>query len=220
VEGGHSISIEVENKREVARFLGMAPLAALLYQQNRLALHAAALADERGAILLGGDSGSGKSTLLAAMLQRGWTMLSDDLTALECEAGIWKVAPTAPEIRLRRDAANNLGRSTRWPVRKQGHCHLISAVSDFAANPQPLHRIYWLNTHNFEGFEFTLLDGTDRFRALGALAYNSHIAAALLDYGKYLREAGSVARSVPVYSLRRPRGRWTVEELADKVEAA
>ena len=46
-------------------------------------LHAAALADDRGAVVLAGLSGAGKSTLCAALVARGWRYLSDERVAVD-----------------------------------------------------------------------------------------------------------------------------------------
>ena len=43
-------------------------------------------------------------------------------------------------------------------------------------------------------------------------------AHALLDRGSYLKTAAAVASRIPHHLVRRPRGEWTVAELADTVE--
>jgi hypothetical protein len=46
-------------------------------------LHAAAVGDERGAVLLPGANGAGKSTLTAALLERDWSYFSDDCVPID-----------------------------------------------------------------------------------------------------------------------------------------
>ena len=53
-----------------------------------LILHAAVVARGDRAIVLPGEPGSGKSTLCAALIQRGWRLLSDELTLLSPDLGI------------------------------------------------------------------------------------------------------------------------------------
>jgi len=48
-----------------------------------LMLHAAVLANDRGALLLPANPGSGKSTLAAYLMHRGWRLLSDEFTLIE-----------------------------------------------------------------------------------------------------------------------------------------
>lgn len=60
---------------------------------DHLTAHAAVL--ERGgrAVILPAPSGSGKSTLCAALLHRGWRLLSDELTVIDLDARrVWPVA--------------------------------------------------------------------------------------------------------------------------------
>lgn len=48
-----------------------------------LILHAAVVARDNLAIILPGDPGAGKSTLCAALVSRGWRLLSDEMTLLD-----------------------------------------------------------------------------------------------------------------------------------------
>ncbi len=52
---------------------------------GRVALHASTIADERSAIVLLGRSQTGKSTLAAAMCERGWRVLSDDISLFDAD---------------------------------------------------------------------------------------------------------------------------------------
>jgi hypothetical protein len=223
VQDGHRITIDpveqdgiLSHDDEIIRFLHLTPLAALLYQRGMLAFHASALVPplregdrKGGAILLAGDSGAGKSTLLAALQQCGWTPLADDLAAV----GLGKndrpiVYPTLCDIRLWPDAKEKL--------KLQETPEISENLGDLAA--QPLRAIYWLSVHSWDNIEYVSLKGAERFEALGKLTYNSYIADALLDRAAYFRLAAAVTQSVSLHRLRRPRGRWSVEELVQKIE--
>lgn len=209
VEDGSLITIEPmpqANIDEVGRFFRMTPLAALLFQRGIMAFHAAVAATRQGAILLAGDSGAGKSTLLAALLKRGWTMLSDDLAMVDLdEHGNPVVFPVCQDILLWPDATEKMEIAAP-PSR-----------SPFTPAPQPLRAVYWLSVHNKDEIEIKEVEGAERFGAWGALSYNSHIADALFDRAVYFRKAAALSGATPLRRLRRPRGRWSVEELADRV---
>jgi hypothetical protein len=211
VEAGRRVVVDPatrSSEASVVQFLRMTPLAALLYQRGNLAFHAAAIANSSGAVLLAGDSGAGKSTLLAALLQRGWTMLADDMSPVDLdERGRPVVRPTFADIKLWPDASQHLNLT--------GPQDLPGSLASVA---QPLRTIYWLTAHSQDDIELSELSGAERFRALGTLLYNSHIADALLDRTAYFHIASAVAQSVPIRRLRRPRGKWCLMELADKVE--
>lgn len=54
----------------------------LLAHQDRFVVHAAAVADGRGALLVLGGTGRGKSTTAMAALRAGWEVLGDDLVVV------------------------------------------------------------------------------------------------------------------------------------------
>ncbi len=64
-----------------------------------LIVHAAVVARSGRAALLPGPSGSGKSTLCAALVNRGWVLLSDELTLIEPVTG--NVVPLPRPVSLK-----------------------------------------------------------------------------------------------------------------------
>lgn len=57
------------------------------YSHHLLVLHAAAVARAGRAVILPAPPGSGKSTLCAALVQRGWRLLGDELTLVDLSSG-------------------------------------------------------------------------------------------------------------------------------------
>lgn len=218
VTDGRLVTIEPMRQAEAVdlmRFLRMGPLAALLFQRGMLAFHAAAIANEQGALLIAGDSGAGKSTLLTALLQRGWGLLADDLAVVDLDAdGQPMVLPTFPEIVLWREAMERLQISETPEVCTR---RVLSMQTQLISRRQPLRAIYWLSVNHKDELETSGITGIERFKALIALSYNRRIADALLDRTTFLRKAGIIARSVPLRHLRRPHSKWSVKELVEVI---
>lgn len=63
-------------------------------------LHAGAVASRNGALIVLGDSGAGKSTALLTLIDRGWTLVADDLLAFNSSG---RCLVGAPRMRLRPD---------------------------------------------------------------------------------------------------------------------
>lgn len=71
-------------------------------------IHANAIADRRGAVLLTGAAGAGKSTLTAFLLNRGFSLLSDDASILREGSGGFAAEASVPELRLWPDLLGEL----------------------------------------------------------------------------------------------------------------
>jgi len=89
-----------------ARFAPLALEAALNACINvtvsRLLLHAAVVERDGVAVILPAPSGSGKSTLCAALVMRGWRLLSDEHAALDPADG--RLQPVARPISLKNES--------------------------------------------------------------------------------------------------------------------
>lgn len=221
VESGQTITMDLApgiDASIVERYLLMTPLAALLYQRGKIVLHAAVAANESGAVLLAGDSGCGKSTLLAALLKRGWKMLTDDLAAIDFdEHGQVLVQPVCPEIRLWPDAVKLLNVDDQRSFRIATNSCIILNTDSYLNVPTRLRSVFCLSPSTNDEIELISLESAARFLALAPFTYNGHIADLLLDRSAYLCNMAHVTREVSVSRLKRPRGRWSVEELADTV---
>lgn len=222
VEGGNSIIIDPlpgADQTSIVRMLKTTPLAALLYQRGIMAFHAAAIAKGDDALLLSGDSGTGKSTLLAALLQRDWTVLADDLAIVALDAKRRLVVHSfAQDILLWPDSLQKLGVATTELKWSDSNRQILPLPSHCAPCPCFLRTIYWLGVHRNEEIEVQELFGGEKFRALGSLSYNSHIADALFDRVTHMQSAALIAERVAVRRLYRPRGEWTVAAIADLIE--
>jgi hypothetical protein len=82
----------------------------LLHQRERITLHASAVEVNGAAIVFCGPSGAGKSTLAAALAQRGYRVIADDLCAVTFAAdGVPIVHPDGRQLKLWAQAIEQLG---------------------------------------------------------------------------------------------------------------
>lgn len=222
VKGGLTITIDAEptaNPLAIIHFLRMTPMAALFYQRGICVFHAAVVACKHGAVLLAGESGVGKSTLLTALIHRGWEMLTDDLAIVVAnEHGQLFVQPTYADIALWPSVIEKLGIDPDALPSCDVNRRVISYPRRLSTSALPLQAIYWLNIHSKNYCELKAIEGSNRFRTACMLQYNSHIADALFDRAAYLRCAATIAQSVPISRLCRPRGKCSVDELTIMIE--
>jgi hypothetical protein len=93
-------------------------LADALAELGRHALHAAAIRSGEHVVVALGDTGAGKSTLAYAASQRGWSVLTDDLTFIATDDGrvlAWGLPKplNIPRNLIDGDAVKGAGRSGR-----------------------------------------------------------------------------------------------------------
>lgn len=69
---------------------------------NQLIIHAAVVEKNGYALIMPGEPGSGKSTLCAALVSRGWRLLSDELTMVSLQNG--KVVPLPRPVSLKNES--------------------------------------------------------------------------------------------------------------------
>lgn len=104
LSGGREIDFELEDGAtldDAAIFLVGSVFGILLHQRRRVVLHASAVCVNGKAVLFCGPSGAGKSTLAAALGQRGYPLLNDDVCAITMEdAAAPLVHPDGRQLKL------------------------------------------------------------------------------------------------------------------------
>ncbi len=195
---------------------------ALLMQRGLLPLHASAVWTEQdGAVLIMGDSGAGKSTLAAALMARGFNMLTDDVAALSAAAGSPpRVAPGYPNLRLKADALeqvatlpNGIDGLTRHGTDK----HLLPAER-FARKPQIVRAAYVLKRRTAEALELEKTRSAEAFRTLTRFIHRPGYVHGLGLVEAYFNILASISGKFPVTHVIRPAEGIKPRALARRIE--
>jgi hypothetical protein len=170
-------------------------------------LHAGAIAVGDAAILLMGPSGSGKSTTAAALVARGFPLLSDDVAALAIDKDAVRVHPGSPRLRVYAEGAQGAGWDARRLVRvfttpelDDKRCIEVSAAGrTFCGSPLPVRAIYFLSPRR-AGVHPPVLRPLDRRAVLPLLMRNIYMDRFLDPAGvrKQFAASARLARDVPV----------------------
>ena len=224
IVNGKRIWIEPDadsTEANVRLFLLGSALGALLLQRGLLPLHASAIQTANGAALFVGPSGRGKSTLAAALAQRGYAMLSDDVAALDVDdAGQVVAFPSMPYMRLWADAAAQLQRPTEGQRRVQPSLDkYLLPVARFCAEPLPVRAIYALHVGQSPDIRLQPVDYQQRFEILANNTYRAEFLAGLGVLQTHFRLVATVANRVPVYRMTRPNHPFLLDALVDRIEA-
>ena len=223
VEGGRDVTVAPlgGDDADVAAFLANAPFAVLLQQRGVLTLHASSVMAGDGAALLLGDSGAGKSSLAAALVERGFPLIADDVTGIVAGAdGCATALPGFASLRLWADTLDQLRWRDRGESRlRQGMDKYWMPVEQACTAPLPVRAAFVLkaNESNAVAIEpmpereaFSLLwRNTHRWRAMGAIGKAK----------TRFRTVAAIAQRVPVAVATRPRHPFLLDALADGVAA-
>ena len=220
VTGGRDVVAEPRggSDDDLGGFLITLPFAALLQQRGVLTLHAGAVETGAGAVLFAGPSGSGKSTLLAALVERGYAMLGDNLSGVVLAEGGRPTALSAiPDIRLWADA---LG----WRPRAHGRVRAglekyRAPVARFRSAPQAVRAVYLLEPWDRPEIAVEPVPvGGGAFKALWRATYRRGLVRQMKQQPEYFRTITAVARRVPVVRVMRPVHPFRPTALVDRIE--
>ena len=204
----------------LSTFLLGSVLGACLQQRGILTLHASAIETDAGAVLFAGASGSGKSTLLAALLERGYAMLADDVTGVVFDAGGRPTALSAfPAVRLWDDALEALV----WPAGSAGRVRKeldkrVVPVDRFCRAPLGVRAVFTLASHNRDAIEIEPAPPALAFGALLRHTYRKRYLAGAGRQPEHFRAVAALSRHAPLWQVTRPMHPYLLSALADEVE--
>ena len=223
VTDGRDVLIEPRGDDDVVGlFCAGLPFTILLQQRGVATLHAAAVATEAGAVLLLGRSGIGKSSLAAALVERGYPLLADDVTGVMLDAGgrpvalpafahqrLW--AHTLDKMKWRPRARAKVRRDMeKYWVRAERHC----------ATPLPVRAAFALNAEKRRpDIAIESVSPSAAFWMLWRYTHYRRVMDALGQRPAHFRAVTTMAWSVPLWRVVRPRNPFLLEALTDRIEA-
>lgn len=225
VQDGSRILIEAEpgaSQDEINAYLMGSAIAALLQQRRILTLHASAIDTPKGAVLFLGPSGIGKSTLLAAMQALGYSMLSDDISALRLSAAApAQVLPAYPALRLQPSSLNKLGQTSQGASKLSADKDkYVLAARRYCRDARPLARAFLLTASARCDVALEPLPRSEQFRWLTQFTfrknyYQGHgLTAFHFDAVQALAQRDLLAR------LERPKEAFEIDAMAELVAGA
>lgn len=187
----------------------------LLHQRGFYVLHASTVSVDGEAVAFVGRSGDGKSTTAAAFLDRGHSVLSDDVAAVRHGDDGPTVTPGHPTIKLDPGAVDALSSPVDGPVRASVRDRRFFRLpDDRPVSPVPLRGVYLL-----EYGDATEVEPVPPGERVVELVRHTYTAGLLADRTEATENFGRCARlaaEVELCRLRRPR---VLGELSAAVEA-
>ncbi|MDF1684322.1 MAG: hypothetical protein P1U36_06650 [Legionellaceae bacterium] len=199
-------------------FLLGSGMGALLMQRDLFLLHANAIKMGDACVSFSGNSGAGKSTLSAAFMSRGYSVLADDVCAVN-QAG--HVMPSFPQVKLWADSSHKLDIKTGGlrRIRPNIEKFAVPLEQQFYATNLPLKVLYILNSHNQDTFEFKSIEGMQKMLPLKNNTYRHQYLKGLGKTKKHLKHVGSLASQVDVVRITRPKNGFQLDKLVELIQA-
>ena len=220
IERGERVSVEPAPGAPPGRtseFLTTTVATLVLGQQRRFALHANAVSVGGNGVLFAGHSGAGKSTTSLRLIQRGHTHLTDDLCLLQAAGDELVLDPPERGIRFLPHTAQALQLDVTTAVPSASEEDKL-VLPQPAALIGPVRAIVLLERAETDAVEVERLGSTRAIELLSEHAYRRPIIQMLWPRELFEWTADIVER-MPVYLLRRPESSWTIDEVADAIEA-
>ncbi len=220
VTDGNQIIIHANNRRDedsIRVFLLGSCMGALLMQRDLFLLHANAIKVGGHCVSFSGRSGIGKSTLSAAFMRRGYSILADDVCAINASQ---EVIPSFPQIKLWADASQKLAVQTKSlrKIRPNVDKFSVPLKATFHTCNLPLKVLYVLAAHNQDKVELKAFEGLKKILPLKNNTYRYPYLNGLGKTNVHLKHIGALASKISVVQVSRPKSGFQLDALVALIE--
>ena len=224
VFGGKHVVVDYADSvtpAEVETFFVSVVAGVLLHQRAAFTLHASAVVRDGKAVILSGVSGRGKSTLATALIDDGWSFLTDDICRIDFTGTIPMVSPGAGRLRLWPDALCALGRKPDDMASvRPGHPKKILEKAVCSLKPVPAFALIRLDSDLRQQVpRLELMTGPQAIFPIDVLVYRARLARQLGRRLELFENLTRLAGSIPIYSLIRPEGKMDLPALTAMVQS-
>ena len=197
-------------------------LALLCYLRGLLPLHASAVRIGGRAVAFAGRSGAGKSTLAAALYDRGYALVTDDICPVDSLSTIPVVRPTFPGMKLSTTtlAALRSEKCDLVPVQPVGDKMQVPRTSAFDPTPLPLDLLYVIqDSPDDRDDRVATVSGAEAFEQLSVEIYRPEIGRFLFQRSALFSMAAQLSAHIAVRRLIRRQDYSRLSALARLVES-
>ncbi len=198
-------------------------MGAILHLWGALPLHASCVTRDGATIAITGRRGAGKSTLAAALHQRGWTPVADDVTAISSSpGGVMLAWPGPPRFRLDPQAIKTLGLNAETGVPLPQLAKRLVIPTEVRWQPEPvrLSALILLTNGPVTRPHLTRIAGPQAVTAIHAGTFRLQLVRPLNRDLAHAQHCLLLARQAKVFALVRSNATEDLEALAIAAEHA
>lgn len=219
--GGRELiyAIDPASGEDTARlFLLGSGLGAILMQRGFVVVHGTAitLPDAEAAIICVGDSGAGKSTTAIGMMQRGYSILADDV----CPIGpSLRIEPGMPRAKILGTTAQllNIDTSGLRPIAADDAKFNLPLEERHCNEPRRIGTFVWLVPGEVDAPQCCEVTGVEKFVVLRNNIYRPEYLLPLHLEGEYLKQVARMAAQAKVFKITRPQSGFDIGPLLDMI---
>lgn len=196
-------------------------MGVILLQRQIVPLHGSAVVIEGKAYAIVGESGAGKSTLAAALMQEGYTLLTDDVIAWTWsgpDQQLPAVIPAYPQQKLWEQSLDHLGMNANSYDTLYENKFAVPVESKFSKEVTPLAGIIELvKTDEQEETTLTAYEGIQGLHVLHTHTFRNFLIPPFGLAQWHFTEIVKLCGTIPIYQLRRPSARMTIPDVVDRI---
>lgn len=218
IQGGESIIVQkmpFGTTIDMESILLELALPSLLFQREYFILNAATIVKDGEAYMFLGDADTGKTTAAVSFLKEGYTILSEDIAAIQYIDGIPHVLPSIPYLALSENIATKEGYD--WDdlllLNNDDAKRAYLLKNDYQMNPIPLKKIYTLTPNGVPSLQLSEVEGEGKFAALAMNIYQPQFFEGYPIEDLYANIAYQLMDDVPFINIERPQYKQTVSQM-------
>ncbi|MGI8384799.1 aldolase [Robertmurraya sp. P23] len=194
-------------------------MGALLLQRGILPLHGSAISINNKAYGIVGDSGAGKSTLAAALLSKGYSLLSDDIIPISLLDNKPMVTPAYPQQKLWKESLDVFSVDTNQfsSIFDRETKFIVPVSSHFHSEPLELGGIFELVKGKEDSVALRQIHKLEQIKKLYDHTFRQFLVERLNIQEWHFRLTASVASVTSMYQLQRPTNRLTINDLTELI---
>lgn len=223
VQNGNLITVDPNSKAtisEISLFLFGSAMGALLHQRGILPLHGSSIKTNHEAISFIGNSSVGKSSLAAGFANEGFSVLSDDISAITINKHKrYIVQPGLPYLKLWDDVLKYMKSSENLAqVRPDINKYIKPLELTFCENPVKLGMIICLERKNSLGFDHQVVTGAEKFNLIRKHTYRHRFIDGELNLHRYFNQITELSDQIRLYKVLRPASPLMINELVNYIK--
>jgi len=190
----------------------------LLRQRGRAVLHASSVDIDGNAVAFVANPGCGKSSLALALLEQGYKLIADDVTALDLNGRRAVAIPAFPQISVEPDTAEAFSYDARLLDRVQPDFdkRVILVKDHFLDGTRPLTHIFELDRG--DSVTIARLGHSEAFLTLLRHSYRLAFVTTL-EQAPHVSQLATVVKETPVFRITVPPALVELPAVARRVAA-